>query len=572
MASNTRYKRTYKAITSEDYKAGFPLDAGSVIALSDADAIYYDIPKDLNDVDGEVVRRKASSIKFVEGTTLPETGEYEVLYVLADGNSVKVPPSEAGGTTTTKPHYQFFMWDTLNNQWFEVANNDSDNLTRTTVADPTDYIYFTGSRSGNNTYESEVLIKNSDIYLARLNGVYTLNSDISGNARTATDAKHAERADVATQSEKDIDGKALTGYIYGIKQDDVDGHIISLQKGDGEYLPPITTVDTTYDVFTSAVDGLVPATSKAVSSDSTNLVLTGSGWLDGRTIQPTIAASAINDDLNQKISDTYIKNLDIGGDVITYTIGNGNTNQITLPIEHYQVYAGSATGLVPPDGGDTEHYLSGSGTWEAIKNYSVFTESEGMPGLVPYPAQGTPATNVLSATGEWIAVSSSISSANLPNYKLYLLGAMHQSEGNEIPYTNSNVYIDDNHLYSNNKLVATVDGEEALTNKTYEGYTLGDACASAVSQVITGSTSDTTLPTAGAVVQYVKLNIPTTGAVGYIAPDFGELNNAIEGDYCIHDGSLYRCVNSDTSLVEFNDADWTSVTVMGEIVRLINSH
>lgn len=82
----------------------------------------------------------------------------------------------------------------------------------------------------------------------------------------------------------------------------------------------------------------------------------------------------------------------------------------------------------------------------------------------------------------------------------------------------NNVY--DEYIYYNNswELIGTTEmdlsnfvtlnGSEALTNKTYNGYTLGGACAKSVDASITDVTS-TNLPTTEAVCDYIVTYMST---------------------------------------------------------------
>lgn len=64
--------------------------------------------------------------------------------------------------------------------------------------------------------------------------------------------------------------------------------------------------------------------------------------------------------------------------------------------------------------------------------------------------------------------------------KLFLIGATSQA-ANPQTYSHDTAYIGTNgKLYSNSKEVVNLSDSQALTNKTYNGYTLGDACARGV--------------------------------------------------------------------------------------------
>lgn len=66
--------------------------------------------------------------------------------------------------------------------------------------------------------------------------------------------------------------------------------------------------------------------------------------------------------------------------------------------------------------------------------------------------------------------------------KIFLVGPTAQttSNGNARTYSNANVYASGGKLYSNAKEVVNLSDTQALTNKTYNGYTLAAACAKGV--------------------------------------------------------------------------------------------
>ena len=85
--------------------------------------------------------------------------------------------------------------------------------------------------------------------------------------------------------------------------------------------------------------------------------------------------------------------------------------------------------------------------------------------------------------------------------KLFIIGATSQA-ANPQTYSQDTAYVGtDGHLYSNSKQVVNLSDTQALTNKTYNGYTLADACAKAV---VTTVDSGASLPTSGAVKTFVE--------------------------------------------------------------------
>lgn len=93
--------------------------------------------------------------------------------------------------------------------------------------------------------------------------------------------------------------------------------------------------------------------------------------------------------------------------------------------------------------------------------------------------------------------------------KIFLVGATSQAT-NPQTYSHDTVYVGtDGHVYSNSKQVVNLSDSQALTNKTYNGYTLAAACAKAV--VTSIDTSDS-LPTSNAVKTFVE-------GKGYVTTD-----------------------------------------------------
>lgn len=98
--------------------------------------------------------------------------------------------------------------------------------------------------------------------------------------------------------------------------------------------------------------------------------------------------------------------------------------------------------------------------------------------------------------------------------KLYLVGAKEQS-ANPQTYSQANVYATAGKLYSNAKEVVNLSDSQALTNKTYNGYTLAAACAKAVNTSVTYGSTSTNLPTTKAVSDFIDQTdfIERTGSI-----------------------------------------------------------
>lgn len=129
--------------------------------------------------------------------------------------------------------------------------------------------------------------------------------------------------------------------------------------------------------------------------------------------------------------------------------------------------------------------------------------------------------------------------------KIYLVGATSQSSA-PTTYSHDTVYVGtDGHLYSNSKQAVNLSDSQALTNKTYNGYTLGAACEKGVST--TPTSGSTNLITSGAV--YAALNNKLYHTSITTATDFNTLQTT--GVYHIF---VSGCTNSPV-------ADWGTLYV-----------
>ena len=110
-------------------------------------------------------------------------------------------------------------------------------------------------------------------------------------------------------------------------------------------------------------------------------------------------------------------------------------------------------------------------------------DAAGKAGLVPAPAKGAQA-KFLRGDGTWATPSNTnttnTADATNSSSKLFLIGATKQT-ANPQTYSHDTIYAGtDGHVYSNSKQVVNLSDSQALTNKTYNGYTLAAACAKGV--------------------------------------------------------------------------------------------
>lgn len=211
---------------------------------------------------------------------------------------------------------------------------------------------------------------------------------------------------------KDGDGNVITTTYYA--DADITGHTLTLTKGDGTTSDTFTLPDTTYNVFTSGANGLVPAAS-------------GTGT-----------------------SGKFLR-----GDATWQN-----------PADAIGTYQGSTPGLVPAAGsGNTGKYLRNDGAWGG-------TFDTNGPGLVPAPLSSS-ATQSLKSNGTWsddIDTKNTAGTTNDTTHQLYLVGATEQSS-NPQTYSNQNVYISNSKLYQSNGVqsvqVVDVSSTQNLLNKTF---------------------------------------------------------------------------------------------------------
>ena len=507
--------RTYM-ITSKDGLSNVPLKNGQIISIWDADEVWYDAPAN-GEPDGAPVRRKISGVRVV--STLPENPMTDIVYVYI-GDQGTLPESD-------QPFYDMRIW--LNNAWTVVGTNKDDANVKTAVSDNKFYLVGTSDITDNKIGS---LLKNSAVYV---NGG-VIFGDLEGTAHYATEATHAAQATVADRAINDnfSTPQPITSYIRGVTSDATTdlGTTLTLIKGDGT-TSTVRVSNTTYDVFTEdpTKPGLVNGINTVVGSDNTDLLLTGSGWVDMNNIDIPHANQANNDGVGQLIADTYIKSLSYNSstDLLTITWGDDDTDTISIPDTTYTVFTYDTDGLVPgPTLNDSGKFLKGDGTWDTVVtsdyqgatsgaagvhglvpaaasgNVNSYLRSDGVwagvfgqdsNGLVPGPATTDPAYS-LRADGTWDIcpdTKNTTGATNDVSHKLFLVGT--QTQGTEPQsYTNINVFIDSNKLYSYSVTdstpveVVTLSDTQALTNKTYNGYTLGTACEGTIASSINSST------------------------------------------------------------------------------------
>ena len=692
MASSASYPRKYYSVAYADLNT-IPKKEGNVIATYDADGFYYDVGNPAGSGQN-VVRRKANGIEFVDALSGDDPAktyakeEPNTIYVLSTGSM----QDENGNTIKS---YSGYRWnDDLTPPAFEEVFNNLRDFQVKSISSATTQAYIVGSVSSSTGVGT--LVKNPNIYLTASGD--KIHAGLEGNADSATTAQSATTADSATKATNDKFNHDITTYIREVEWTEVDNATkFTFKFGDLTKTPVVVqTKNTEYDLFSSGSKGLVDKTSGVSPSatDSSGLLLTGSGWVPKGNLDIGTADKAVHDQLNQTIDTTYIKDAsyDTVSEKLTVEFGDStlsvpHTKEISIPDTTYSVFTSSADGLVPaasvagasdmflrgngqwsgvfavgsvglvpaPTNNDTGKYLRGDHTWQDIPTFAGSTA-----GLVP-AAQASDANKYLKGNGTWAEGNDTLNTAgsNQDAAKLYLVGAKSQTTGTNgvQTFSNANAYTQNGKLYSNNSEVVDVDSVQALTNKTsYNGYTLAGACAADIAvtldqettttQQFTGDGTTTTfgpftstaidifsvefspdetntytlddvnntivfgtapangttidvtyvianssyagnaLPTSDLVVSYVSdevnnatLPIYTTlsdkADNSVIAAPYSNAVTYAIGDYCTHTDvngtKLYRCKVAVSTAEEFNPLKWDEITVAEAIGKILTA-
>ena len=378
--------RTYLT-TNKSNLNNIPLLNGQVISIYDADEVWYDAPIN-GSPEGNPVRRKISDVRIIN--TLIEDPEEGKAYIYMPEDPLD---------------WDLRVW--VGGEWCVIADITEDTKEVKTEVITTDKFYLTGTTDPNDDAIG-FLQKNISIYAQ--NGV--IHADLAGNADTATNATSADTADVATTATNDALNQSITGYLREVSSDAVDnlGSTLTFTDGDGT-VSTVRVSDHVYNVFSDVYPGIVPDTSTTVLSDTTDLLLTGSGWMDVDNVavgSATSATSASEDASGNTIDSTYFAgaSFDSASGDLTLTAGDGSTaTTVNIPcITVSNVFTQDTNGLVPaPGSGGSSLFLKGNGTWASVPvpNYQGATASTaGVEGLV-IPATAGQMNYFFRGDGTW---------------------------------------------------------------------------------------------------------------------------------------------------------------------------
>ena len=320
--------------------------------------------------------------------------------------------------------------------------------------------------------------------LFTFNGSTAKSINITPSAIGAAASSHGTHVSYGTSATA-VGATASAGSASTVSRSD---HTHSLSKSAVTtalgYTPP--TTNTTYSAATTSADGLMSAADKA-KLDASNVAY-GTCATAAATAAKAITLSG-NDNWKLTV-----------GAIIMVSFTNSNTAEsVTLNVNN--------TGAYPIWYNNAEYTSTGSA-------YTGYADR-----VTTYMFNGT----------HWVWVSNSYdantqSNTNSTNTdkKIFLVGATAQGS-NKTTYSHDTVYAGtDGHVYSNSKQVVNLSDSQALTNKTYNGYTLGAACAKGVDTTATSGSAN--LITSGAM--YTALSGKAASSHGNHVPATETANNA----------------------------------------------
>lgn len=608
-----------------------PKKEGNVICTYDTDGWYYDIANpagSASDSEKDIIRRKAGAIEFVAGFP-PEVIDPD------DSNKYARREPETVFVIRTNPEeepalYAGYCWEGDMNDpddtgtFYEIFNNF--NMVRT-ISSSSKKFYLAGSDTVSDSLGN--LYKNPNIFIEdgalNANLVGNVTGDVTGDV-TGHLYGEADTASLATRAINDnaATPKPITGYLNNVQSNYTSnpGSILTFTRGDGNTFQ-VQVSDTKYEVYTADpnVPGLVPGINTTESSDNTNLLLTGSGWVDIDNIAIPSAQSADEDGEGQNIADTYIKDLSFDNSTreMTVTKGDDDTSTISIPDTSYSVFSTSEDGLAPmtDEVGDTAKFLRGDATWQSVVTPDMiysgsdaglvptapsstenFLRSDGTwfgtfdndeDGLVPKTSTAA-STDILHADGTWspdldtVNTTGATQASNVQiQSPMYVIGAATQGT-NPQTYTDANVYYLNNKLYSNNAEVVTTTESQNLTNKTFDNKSLGSAAFTDADSVIDGTDPNynpNNVPTNNAVVSYVSsstssiynaINAKLDNTV--VAPMYDDTSTSYAvGDYVMYTDvngtQLYECTSPVSAPAgDLDPNSWTQKT-LADILKYI---
>ena len=253
-------------------------------------------------------------------------------------------------------------------------------------------------------------------------------------------------------------------------------------------------IDSTSAITTSGTRTLSHANSGVTAGTYRSVTVNATGHVTAGTNPTTLSGYGITD---AKIASGVIT---LGSNTITpltsTQLTNQNLNDITTPGLYYA--GGSNTTTNKPSNVDAYGL-------KVFKTAGGYTTQELIEGNTTPGKRWTRQNS--GSWSSWTEMkmtdtdTKNTAGSTDSSKKLFLVGAESQA-ANPQTYSQDTAYVDTNgHLYSNSKQVVNLSDTQALTNKTYNGYTLAAASAKGV---VTSVDTSANLPTSNAVKTFVE--------------------------------------------------------------------
>lgn len=351
--------------------------------------------------------------------------------------------------------------------------------------DPT-YNMAIRQRNANGVWQpwKKIYTANDAINASTVNS-HTVNSDVPANAKftdTVTTATTTGSGNAVTEISASNGALTVTkGTTFLTSHQDISG------KADKSATVSTVTWDSTNKKFTKTING---TTTDIVTAAN---LRTGLNVADGAEVNQN-AFSNVKVGSTTVAADSKTDTLElVGGTNITLTPDATNDKVTiafsgtipTVPNNFGTVKVGS-TNVVADTTSDTLELVAGD---------NVTLTPDATNDKITIAATDTDTKNTAGSTDT--------------SSKIFIVGATSQAT-NPQTYSQDTAYVGtDGHLYSDSKQVVNLSGSQALTNKTYNGYTLAGACAKGVVTSIGSNSTD--LPTVTAVKNYVSNATSTPG-------------------------------------------------------------
>lgn len=379
---------------------------------------------------------------------------------------------------------------------------------------------------------------------------------------------------------------AFTAKSDAIKNISRSGTTFTATRADGTSFS-FTQQDTTYEAATTSIDGLMSSTDKKkLDGVATGAEVNQNAFSNVKVGSTTVAADMKTDTLELVAGSNVTLTPDTANDKVTIEATDTTYSEATT----------SAAGLMSSA---DKIKLNGVATGAEV-NQNAFANVKVGSTTIAADAKsdtleliaGTNVTLTPDSSGDSVTIASSYTDTKNTagstdsSSKLYLIGAASQA-ANPQTYSQDTAYVGtDGHLYSNSQQVVNLSGSQALTNKTYNGYTLAAACAKAVDTSISEGSTSANVPTTGAVEARITAAIAAalTGAATFkgtvsVPTDISGLTDYKKGWYWVvatagtyagqtcESGDMIFCVADYAS--SFKNADFS--IVQNNIVTITNA-